>query len=324
MIKIYKKMITKKIVVTTLALLALLLISLIPKDTALQDKLPQELEYVNQEVLTNVIYLLDSNNYLGRTQVVINTNNKTVEKKAKELIDILIKGGAGESKIPSGFQSILPEDTKLLSVKYENNLIKIDFSKELLNVKEELEEKIVEAIVYTLTSIDEIKNVIIYVEGNILSKLPQTKINLPSTLNRDFGINKKYDLKSTKDINQVIVYYINEFNDNYYYVPVTKYINDAREKVHIVIDELSSSHIYNENLMSFLNNNAKLLSVEQNNDVMELQFNEHLFHDIVNQEILEEVIYTICLSIKDNYDVNEVIFGVENKEILKKVLKTIE
>jgi len=41
------------------------------------------------------------------------------------------------------------------------------------------------------------------------------------------------------------------------------------------------------------------------------------------KDILEEVIYTICLSIKDNYDTKEVIINVDNEEISKTVLKTI-
>lgn len=33
----------------------------------------------------------------------------------------------------------------------------------------------IEAIVYTVTTIDEVKSVIIYVDGDILTKLPKTK-----------------------------------------------------------------------------------------------------------------------------------------------------
>ena len=211
-----------------------------------------------------------------------------------------------------------------MSLKYENNLLKINLSKELLDVSEELEEKMIEAIVYTLTSIEEIHNIVLYVEGDVLTQLPKTKTHLPSTLNRQFGINKKYDLETYKDINQVTIYYLNKYNDQYYYVPVTKYLNDKREKIQIIIDELSSSHVYDSNLMSFLSNNTKLLSVEKVDDLMQLEFNEYIFNDNINEQILEEVIYTICLSIKDNYNVNEVSIGVENKEIIKKVLKKIE
>ena len=127
-----------------------------------------------------------------------------------------------------------------------------------------------------------------------------------------------------KDINQVTVYYINKYNDNTYYVPVTKYLNSNRDKISVIIDELTSSTSYNGNLMSYLNNNTKLLAVEEKSDIMELTFNSYIFDDIENKDILEEVIYTICLSIKDNYDVNEVVFDYEDEEIYKSVLKTLE
>lgn len=320
-----KKMLTKKLLVTTAAFFALFLIYIIPKSETkdFTDKIPQKLEYVKENVTTDVVYLLDSYDFLARAEVVVNSN-RTIEQKAKELMEILIKGGAGESKIPNGFKSILPSDTRILSLKYENNLLKINLSKELLDINEELEEKMVEAIIYTLTSIEEIHNIILYVDGDVLTKLPKTKVNLPSMLNRQFGINKKYDMETYKDVSQVTIYYLNKYNNHFYYVPVTKYVNDNRDKIEIIIDELSSSHVYNSNLMSFLSNNTKLLSVEKNDDLMHLKFNNYIFSDNINEQILEEVIYTICLSIKDNYDVDEVIFDVENKEITKKVLKTIE
>lgn len=320
-----KKMLTKKLLVTTAAFFALFLIYIIPKSETkdFTDKIPQKLEYVKENITTDVVYLLDSYDFLARAEVVVNSN-RTIEQKAKELMEILIKGGAGESKIPNGFKSILPSDTRILSLKYENNLLKINLSKELLDINEELEEKMVEAIIYTLTSIEEIHNIILYVDGDVLTKLPKTKVNLPSMLNRQFGINKKYDMETYKDVSQVTIYYLNKYNNHFYYVPVTKYVNDNRDKIEIIIDELSSSHVYNSNLMSFLSNNTKLLSVEKNDDLMHLKFNNYIFSDNINEQILEEVIYTICLSIKDNYDVDEVIFDVENKEITKKVLKTIE
>lgn len=315
-----KKMI-RKIIITSSALFALLLIYLIPNQ---EEKLniDQNLEYVNLEVATNTIYLLDNYNYLGKTEVVVNST--TTEEKVKELVEVLISGGSGENKIPNGFKSILPSDTKILSVKYEDGLIKIDFSKELLNINKELEEKMIEAIIYTVTSVDEVDKLIIYVEGDILTKLPQTKINLPSTLDRNFGINKTYDFTKTDDINQVTVYYLNKHNDNYYYVPVTKYLNDNRDKIKIIIDELTSTNTYNTNLLSYLNSNTEILAIEEQPDILELTFNSYIFSDVESKDILEEVIYTICLSVKDNYDVSEVVIKSEDEEIYQAVLKEIE
>jgi len=317
-----KRKMIRKIIVTTGALFALFLIYLIPKEPIQELEVDQNLEYTNIDVVTHPIFLLDNNSYLGKTDVVI--NSKSTEDKVKELVEVLISSGVGENRIPSGFKSILPSETKVLSVLYDNGLIKINFSKDLLNITKELEEKMIEAIVYTVTSVEGVDNVIIYVEGDILNKLPQTGINLPSTLNRSFGINKTSKLTSTKDITQVTVYYVNKHNDNEYYVPVTKYLNSNRDKISIVIDELTSSLSYNTNLMSYLNNNTKLLAVQEETDILQLTFNSYIFNDVDSKDILEEVIYTICLSIKDNYDVKEVIFDYENEEIYKTVLKTIE
>lgn len=320
-----KKISIRKLIISFSALFTLFLIYLIPNNENDKNKLediPQELEYVNNDLVTSSVFLLDSYNMLGKTEVPV--SSKDIESLAKELLEVLINGGANEDRIPNGFKSVLPSDTKILSLKYDKDLIKVDFSKELLNTSKEMEEKVVEAIVYTLTSINGVNKVIIYVDGNILTKLPQTKINLPSTLDRSFGINKEYDINSIKDINQVTIYYVNKNNDNYYYVPVTKYLNDDRDKIKIVIDELSGNSIYNTNLMSFLNSNAELISSEKKDDLMHLNFNEYIFSDIEEKNILEEVIYTISLSVCDNYEVKGVVFNVENEEIYKTVLKTIE
>ena len=225
-----------------------------------------------------------------------------IENKARQLIKVLTIGGM-DSKIPSGFSAIIPPNTEVLNLSYENGILKVDFSKDLLNISEKLEEKMVESIVYTLTSIDKVDGVIIYVEGDILTKLPKTKINLPSTLDKTFGINKEFDLTSTKDITDVTVYYINQISDNYYYVPVTKYVNDDRDKVSIIIDELASNFNPNKNLMSFLNDGTKLVSSEVKDGNMYLNFNEEILNSSVNQDISKETLDMISLSIGANYEV---------------------
>ena len=59
-------------------------------------------------------------------------------------------------------------------------------------------------------------------------------------------------------------------------------------------------------------------------DIMYLNFNENIFSDAEEKNILEEVIYTISLSVCDNYDVSGVVINVDDEEIYKTVLKTIE
>lgn len=320
-----KKTSIRKILVSLSALFALFLIYLIPNGSY-ENKLniDYELNYIEEDVDKEVIYLLDSYNMLGRGEIVFNEKTSDIELKARNLIQVLIKGGEGEDHIPNGFRSILSSETKILSLKYNEGIIKIDFSKDLLDIDKENEEKAVEAIVYTLTSIDGVDKVIIYVEGDILNKLPQTKKNLPAILDKSFGINKEYDITSINNITMTTTYYINKYNDEYYYVPVSKFSNDDRNKITIIVDNLSSSPSYKANLMSFLNYNTKLLSATQDVDSLSLNFNSYIFNDSSEKKILEEVIHTISLSVADNYDVKELVFKVDDEEIYKTTLKTIE
>ena len=57
---------------------------------------------------------------------------------------------------------------------------------------------------------------------------------------------------------------------------------------------------------------------------MYVNFNENILNDFNDNNILEEVIYTISLSINDNYEVNNVFFSVNDKEIVKTTIKSLE
>lgn len=308
-----KRYIFKKGILILALFFSLFLIYIVPNK-----KYKQNLNYVDDSYKC-VAYLLDKNDYVARTKVKI--KNMSIEKKAKELLEILIKDGKNEDKIPSGFKSIIPSETKINGLKYENNIIKVDFSSDLLDTKKEYEEKMIEAIIYTLTSIEEIDKVIIYVDGKILSYLPKSGIYLPSTLDKSYGINKEYDLLTYKDIEKVTIYYVSKYNNETYYVPVTKYTNNAGDKIKMIISSLSSSNSLNTNLISYLNSNTVLLSSSLKDDSLELVFNDYIFNDLETKNVLEEVLYTISLSVEANYDVKTVSFLVNNEEIYKSNIK---
>lgn len=320
-----KKMSMRKLMVATLTLFILMILYLMP-DSLMEKKLDlthDNVEYVYSNSL-DVIYLLDSNDYVARTKIN-SINNSDVIAKTKDLIEGLIIGGSKSNIIPNGFRSIIPSGTTVLDISLESDTVTVNFSDELLDINEKYEEKMIEAIVYTLTSLDNVDKVIIKVNGEVLTKLPNSGKNLPSVLDKSFGINKVYDISSVHNIDSFTVYYVNSYNDNSYYVPVTKYINnDNQDKIKVIIEQLSSAPIYESNLMSFLDVSAKLLDYSLEEEVIKLNFNNAILSDVTNSNILEEVVYTISLSMNDNYGVEEVIFCVDNEEIYKSLLKDIE
>mgnify|MGYP000507973724 FL=1 len=311
-----KKMSIKKIMVSSTAIILLLVIYLIPDNKKDIDLKNDKIEYTYNNV-ESTIYLVDSNNYVARTSIA--TCKCDGVDLAKDLVNGLIIGGSKNNIIPNGFRSILPPDVSILNIELNNKILVIDFSKELLEVNEKDEEKMLEAIIYTLTSIDGIDKVIIKVEGEVLDKLPNSKNNIPTVLDRSYGINKIYDLSSLNDIMSYTTYYISTYNDNKYYVPVTKYVNSKdSDIVKVIIKELGSSPIYQTNLMSYLNANTTLNDYELVDNSLSLNFNELLLNEIDKKHILEEVIYTISLSMDNIYnDLESVSFLVNNEEIYK-------
>ena len=317
-----KRMILKKITITALTLFILLLIYLMPTNKINNRNLDvkQNLEYTYTNDL-ETIYLLDYNDYVARTFIKGCSCSSAVDK-ASDLLQGLIVEGKKSNIIPNGFKAIIPSGTRVLALNLDKGVLTIDFSKEILEINKKYEEKMLESLIYTLTSINGIDSVKILVEGEELKQLPNSNKQLPSLLDRDYGINKVYNLTGTNNIDSYTVFYVNEFNDNYYYVPVTKYINnDKLAKIKIIIEELTSNPVYESNLMSFLNVNTKLLDYEIKDDVIKLNFNNLILSDITGNSILEEVIYTISLSVSNEIDVKEVVFMVENEEIYKKVLE---
>lgn len=318
-----KKMSIRKITVASLALLILGLLYFMPGAEKLDYPLSnKDIEYVYTNA-KEVIYLLDTNDYVARTTV--KGCDCDLLETAKDVTEGLIIDGAKNNIIPNGFRSIIPSGTEILNLSLEEKILTINFSKELLDINEKYEEKMIEAIVYTLTSMEGIDRVVIQVEGEILSKLPNSGKSLPSSLDKSYGINKSYDLVTTQDIDSYTVYYVSEFNDNTYYVPVTKYVNTKnQDKIKVIIDELSTSPIYESNLMSFLSSNVSLIDYKLDDNLLSLNFNDSILNDGISNQILEEVIYTISLSIENNFDVKEVSFLVNNEEIYKNSLKTLE
>lgn len=317
-----KNITIKKISIGTILLILCFLFVLFPKNDNTIKLKGETIEYTSSNV-EHEIYMVNKDNYVARTNVVLNETD--LETKVKGLLEYLIIDGKKGNNIPNGFRSIIPSGTEIKSVTLKDGLLKINFSKEILEIDANLEEKMIESIVYTLTSIEGVKGILIYVEDDLLTVLPKSKIQLPSILTRDFGINKVYDLVDTKNISKTTIYYIGKSNDdNYYYIPVTKIDNSNKDKVKVIIDELSSGSTYENNLMSFLNFNTKLEKYDLVDKTMYLTFNDYILNSLEDKSILEEVIYSISLSISDNYDVNEVIFMIGDEEITKSVLKTLE
>ncbi len=300
-----KKLAYKKIIVITLSFIFLLLIYLFPNNHSYN--INTTLTYTNPKTIP--IYLVDSNNLVSRFEVIQKSDD--VNNLINEIINNLTINSKSTSHIPNNFKKIIPEGTKIISKELKDGLLKINFSKELLNVSMDDEEKMLEAIIYSLTEIKEVKQIMIFVDNNLLNELPNSKKILPNVLDRSFGINKIYELESMKNVAKVTTYYVSKMNNYSYFTPITTISNDKHEKVEIIIEKLKTSPTYETNLISYLSSAAKLLDYEILENSINLSFNNEVL-SLDDNKIIEEVKYSIALSIRDTYNINETIFYIDN------------
>ncbi len=298
-----KRKALKRIGLTTLVLFIMLItFSLELMDTKTNNKL-EEIEYVSN-LNTTHIYLLNKENYLVKVDTLINTG------KIEDMARCVLKNLYTSNNKYHNLKGLIPSNTKINKIEYQNDTIIIDFSKDLLAVNKKLEEKVVESIVYTLLEIKGISNIQIKIEGKILNKLEKSNITLPDVLDNSIGINKTFNINSLKDIKCVVLYYV--FNNDYddYYVPVYKYINSKDSKIKIIIDSLNGSYTSSTNLRSYLSYKNSIKDYKLDNDTLTITFNS------LNDLNLESITYLLSSSVfNSTNDIKRVIFE-NNKEIV--------
>lgn len=299
----------RKIFVATLSLFILLfVVTITNRDDIAVLKTNLEIEDI-ASINVNSIYLLNDRGLLVKSKVLLEAMEE--KEKIAGLISHLIVDNT--NTIAEGLKGLIPKGTVIREIIVGNRIVTVNFSKEILKVDKEVEGKMITAIVYSIMDLGEYEGVSILVEGESLTEYPNSKEKIPSIIDKSIGINTTYDITSRDNINKVVVYYLENIDNNLYYVPVTKYLNDDREKIKIIVEELSSSYIYESNLMSFLNSNTELLEYREEDNVMYLNFNDYLFDG--NDKVLEEVIYSLAYSVFDNYKVDMVMFEVNSQKV---------
>lgn len=257
-----------------------------------------------------IIYTLNDDDYISKTEVYVG-KVFTLEDKIKEKLEIMVKDNNKNALLPSYFKPILPKNTKVENVVVEDSLVKVYFSKELNDITEDQSEKMIEAIIYTITD-ENVLGIEIYVDNQLLKYVPHTKRELPALLTKDFGINKTYEVNATQDINKIVMTYYTNCDNSYCEVPVTKYINDDREKLEIIFDNLSS--VMGNNLISLIDD-VKLSDYKIDDKSITVD---------LNKDVSDDEISLIAMSIFNNYDIEKINILVNNQKKMEKTKKNIE
>ena len=284
-----KKNALRRICISTFSLFIVLLLCIFPNN---ETSYPEEIISINE--LTMPLYIKDQNGYVARTNII-----KKKDNDIEYIINLLTKGSLYENYLPINFKPLIPENTKLLNYSLNDKVLKLNFSKEFLLVKENDEEKMIESLIYSLCELESIDKILIYVENEKLNELPNSKVKLPVSLDKSYGINKVYDIKSFKNVTKTTIYYASKTDDLTYYIPITKITNNDANAVEIIVKELKTSPIYESNLISFLNASYELKNYEIMENSVNMSFDNKMLLNLNDENITEKVKYTLSLSIRD-------------------------
>lgn len=286
----------KKILITTFCLFIVVCIYTITNINR-ENTIKVNLELEDISLLTNTnIYLLNNDGYLVQKKIFIDSTS--IEDRIRKIINYLKI--TETSKYSSNLRGVINKDCIIIELNYDEGFITLNFNKYFNDVDNI--NIVVASLVHSLYSIGDVKGVSILVEGNYLN-------DYPKIIDNSIDLNKEVYLTSRNDVSKVVVYYLSKDNDDYYYVPVSKYLNDSKDKINIIVQEMVSSS--SNNLISLVNSNLELISSREENDTMILNFNNYLFDN--NDEVLEEVLYCISYSVFDNYDVSMIMFEIDGK-----------
>lgn len=300
--------IKRKLIISFLTLFVLTIVYLFPsEESPKKNIIYKDVNYTN-------VYLLNKD-LLVETSIVSKATSNDIISNIKDILSSLTVNSEKSKYLDNNFKALIPEGTRILDVSLDKGLLKINFSKEILNIDASLEEKMIESIIYSLMKLDGIEKIMIFVEGEKLDSLPHSKKALPIELTKSYGINKVYDVNNIFTMDVLNLYYYINIDDNYHLVPVSIFTNNSDDKVEVIIEELKSSPIHQSNLMSFLASNATLLDYEIKENTIKLEFSSYILDNFFSEKLIEEVKYAISASLGDTLGVKEVNFFVKGEKI---------
>ncbi len=261
------------------------------------------------------IYFFDENENV----VPLTMEIPKVEGIGQEVLKYMTAGGPGETMLPIGFKTILPEGTNFtMNIKPEEKLAIVDFSKEFLSYKAdspEVEKKILEAITWSLTEFPTVEKVEIRVNGYTLEVMPVWNTPIIGPISRIDGIN--LELASNIQIGQttfVTLYFNKTTEKNDYLVPITRMIPKTDNIAKATLEQLIIGPKSGTGLSSPILPTTKVLSVEVSNQLLVADFDEDILG--FNQELSQDVIDMIVWSLAENTEIPAIKLKVKGESTL--------
>ncbi|MFB1052187.1 GerMN domain-containing protein [Paraliobacillus sp. JSM ZJ581] len=270
-----------------------------------------EVEANDAETVSRELYLLSEEGLVVPQTVEL----PKTDAVAQQVLEYIVKDGPVTSILPNGFEAVLPAGTQIvgLNLQADGTLI-VDLSEEFSKYQPEEEEKIVQAMTYTLTQFDNVDRVTIWINGQEQTEMPVNGMSLKEGYSRTDGINIYHpDGIDLMDSRAVTLYYPTQQNEQFYYVPVTQYVEmDEQKDFQAMVQALLEGPAYDLNLLNVFNPNVSVTENPKVKDgVLHVSFSKEILNDENTSSISDEVMETLVRTLTDKSGIDAISVEVQ-------------
>lgn len=275
-----------------------------------------EVEAGDAETIPRELYLLNEEGLVVPQTVEL----PKTDAVAQQVLEYIIKDGPVTSILPNGFEAVLPAGTQVigLNLQADGTLI-VDVSEEFKQYQPEQEEQIIQAMTYTLTQFDNVERVTLWINGHEQTEMPVNGTPLQEGYSRADGINIYHpDGVDLMDSKAVTLYYPTQQAEQFYYVPVTQYVEmDKQTNYQAMVEALLEGPAYDLNLLNVFNPNISIVEKPKVKDgVLHVMFSKEILNDENTSSISDEVMETLVRTLTDKSEVDAVSVEVKGvKEV---------
>lgn len=253
--------------------------------------------------------------------------------KTMAALEALVSEGTYAKLLPAGFKGVLPKGTevKAVTLKPDEKLAVVEFSKEFANYPAADERKIVEALTWTLIDNPEIHNVQVWMDGAKLNEMPVGGMPLDRPLNRSLGINLQLDNEiNLSQSSPVTIFFSAATQDGTaYFVPVTRFVPYGSDLVASAVDELIKGPLKGDGLENVVTQNTMFDGVERSdNGVVTVSIEDDMFDP--GEKLPAQMMQSLVLTVSENSAQDKVriwfngekeVFGTDNQNYGQPVLR---
>lgn len=269
-----------------------------------------------EETILRELFLIDANGLVVPQSLEL----PKTQSAAMQSLEYLVKEGPVTELLPNGFQAVLPAGTEIIGVNLqEDGTLIVDVSEEFKNYGPNEELKILQAMTHTLTQFESVERIKLWINGVEQTEMPVNGTPISDGYSIKNGINiyakDRPDLKHSK---VVTIYYPKTYHDQFYYVPVTQYMNEQGTDIFtLIVEALMDGPDPQVEGIDVFNDETTLVNKPfLQNGVLQLEFNEAVLKDPEKAIIADDVMETLVRTLTSQDAVDAIEVKVENKDTI--------